>query len=157
MISLNTKQKNTSFVVRALKGGNSLPLLEWVKMSESTFYKIGYAYFYDQADIESVLIKTMQQMYESVHSLSNADLFKDWVISTYLEQSEQHRTVNLRQDSTPRMKELLTVLDRQTREMIVLNVYGSFTYEEIAQLLDVPKSQVISKSYKGLKYIQACY
>lgn len=157
MLSLKRKNNSLSYIVRSLKSGNLLPLLHWLSTYETTFYKMGWAYFKNQSDIEQTLFKTTIQASENVESLVDSSLFENWFIDIFLNISEKYRNIDQRNNRTLEMKELLTVLDKSTRKMIVLTVYGNYTYQQVASILDIPEVKVKSSIYRGLKYIHACY
>lgn len=155
---LSLKRKNSlSYIVRSLKSDNLIPLLRWLSNYERTFYKMGWAYFQNQSDIEQTLLKTTIQASENVDHLVDSSLFENWFIDIFLDISETDRNVGQRKDDRLEMKELLTVLDKNTRKIIVLTVYGNYTYTQAAKILKIPETKVKSSIYKGLKYIHTCY
>ncbi|WP_280769806.1 sigma factor-like helix-turn-helix DNA-binding protein [Salipaludibacillus daqingensis] len=156
MIQLGRKN-NVSYIIRALRSNNVLPLLEWLKKNTTTFYKIGWAYFNNDDEIELVFLKTTLHACENVDQLADSSHFERWLINIYLEISEKDQTVDRKSDSNLKMKELLTVLDSTTRKMIVLREYGNYSFQHIANILDVSEFKVKSNIYKGLKYINTCY
>lgn len=157
MLLLKRKNNSLSYIVRSLKNDNLIPLLRWLSTYETTFYKMGWAYFQNQSDIEQTLLKTTIQASENVNHLVNSSLFENWFIDIFLDISETDRNVGQRKDHRLEMKELLSVLDKNTRKIIVLTVYGNYTFIQVAKILEIPETKVKSSIYKGLKYIHTCY
>jgi len=159
MLSLKRKHHDHALIVRSLKSKNVIPFFKWLKHHQSTFYKIGWVYFYDQQDIEQAFLKTTVQASEKINDLTDSNFFEKWLLEIFFEILETDRIVSRKKDpSSPlKMKELLFVLDKTSRQMIVLTVYGNYTSSQVADLFEIPESKVKSNIYKSLKYIHACY
>lgn len=132
-------------------------------------YRLAYYYIGNSQDAEDVVGETVLKAYEKFDSLRKKEAFKSWIFRilvnqcmTYLRKKSTNGTAQLTEEPffEPKLEDsataqdLLAVLSKEEREIVVLSVFGGYKGEEIANLLHMKHSTVRSKYRRALKKME---
>lgn len=140
------------------------------KQYKGDIYRVAYTYVNNESDALDIVQETAYQAYISKDKLKDKKKFKSWVLkitvnkakdllrknkSTMLEdelvleklESKNIENINLFMDN-------LKSLSLDEKNIIVLKIYFEYTFEIIAQDLNLAVSTVKSKYYRALKKLK---
>lgn len=143
--------------------------LELYKSVYKDLYRLAYYYLGNSQDAEDVVSETVLKAYEKFASLKKKEAFKNWIFKilvnqcmTYLRKKSAKSVAELVEEPVfePNLEEavvtqdLLAVLSKEERQIVVLSVFGGYKGEEIAELLHMKHSTVRSKYRRALKKME---
>lgn len=132
-------------------------------------YRLAYYYLGNYQDAEDIVSETVLKAYEKFASLKKKEAFKTWIFKilvnqcmTHLRKKSSKRTAELVKEPVfePKLEDsvaagdLLSVLSKEERQIVVLSVFGGYKGEEIAELLHIKHSTVRSKYRRALKKME---
>lgn len=132
-------------------------------------YRLAYYYLGNIHEAEDVVSETVLRAYEKFDSLKDERAFKNWIFkilvnqcNTRLRKMITKKTYELKEEISyqPEMedavvvKELLELLTKEERQIVVLTIFGGYKGEEIAKLLHKRHSTIRSKYRRALKKLE---
>ena len=132
-------------------------------------YRLAYYYLGNAQDAEDVVGETVIKAYEKFGSLRKKEAFKSWIFAvlvnqckTFLRKKTVKGTTELIEEPSfePSMedntvvKDLLSVLSEEERQIVILSVFGGYKGEEIARILHIKHGTVRTKYRRALKKME---
>ena len=132
-------------------------------------YHLAYYYLGNAHEAEDVVSETVLRAYEKFNSLKDESAFRNWIFkilvnqcNTRLRKMITKKTYELKEEISyqPEMedavavKELLELLTKEERQIVVLTIFGGYKGEEIAKLLHKRHSTIRSKYRRALKKLE---
>ena len=132
-------------------------------------YRLAYYYLGNAQDAEDVVGETVIKAYEKFGSLRKKEAFKSWIFTilvnqcmTFLRKKAARGTTGLIEEPSfePSMedntvvKDLLSVLSEEEKQIVVLSVFGGYKGEEIARVLHIKHGTVRTKYRRALKKME---
>jgi RNA polymerase sigma-70 factor (ECF subfamily) len=153
-------------LVKKIKKGELIYLVEWVNKRKDKLYKISWSYLYNHEDIEDVFQDTLMIVYENINGLKNVNYFETWYVSILL--NECRKKLKIRNRELPKeniecqeyyMDEYnffqeINSIDEIYKEVIVLKYVSGYTQEGISKILNIPIGTVKSRIYRGLQELR---
>lgn len=132
-------------------------------------YHLAYYYLGNAHEAEDAVSETVLRAYEKFNSLKDESAFRNWIFkilvnqcNTRLRKMITKKTYELKEEISyqPEMedavvvKELLELLTKEERQIVVLTIFGGYKGEEIAKLLHKRHSTIRSKYRRALKKLE---
>lgn len=132
-------------------------------------YHLAYYYLGNAHEAEDVVSETVLRAYEKFDSLKDESAFRNWIFkilvnqcNTRLRKMITKKTYELKEEisyqpemeDTVVVKELLELLTKEERQIVVLTIFGGYKGEEIAKLLHKRHSTIRSKYRRALKKLE---
>ena len=132
-------------------------------------YHLAYYYLGNAHEAEDLVSETVLRAYEKFNSLKDESAFRNWIFkilvnqcNTRLRKMITKKTYELKEEISyqPEMedavavKELLELLTKEERQIVVLTIFGGYKGEEIAKLLHKRHSTIRSKYRRALKKLE---
>ena len=132
-------------------------------------YRLAYYYLGNAQDAEDVVGETVIKAYQKFGSLRKKEAFKSWIFAvlvnqckTFLRKKTVKGTTELVEEPSfePSMedntvvKDLLSVLSEEEKQIVVLSVFGGYKGEEIARVLHIKHGTVRTKYRRALKKME---
>ena len=132
-------------------------------------YHLAYYYLGNAHEAEDVVSETVLRAYEKFDSLKDESAFRNWIFkilvnqcNTRLRKMITKKTYELKEEVSyqPEMEdavvvqELLDLLTKEERQIVVLTIFGGYKGEEIAKLLHKRHSTIRSKYRRALKKLE---
>ena len=132
-------------------------------------YRLAYYYLGNAQDAEDVVGETVIKAYQKFGSLRKKEAFKSWIFAvlvnqckTFLCKKTEKGTTELVEEPSfePSMedntvvKDLLSVLSEEEKQIVVLSVFGGYKGEEIARVLHIKHGTVRTKYRRALKKME---
>lgn len=132
-------------------------------------YHLAYYYLGNAHEAEDVVSETVLRAYEKFDSLKDKSAFRNWIFkilvnqcNTRLRKMITKKTYELKEEisyqpemeDTVVVKELLELLTKEERQIVVLTIFGGYKGEEIAKLLHKRHSTIRSKYRRALKKLE---
>lgn len=132
-------------------------------------YRLAYYYLGNPQDAEDAVAETVLKAYEKFTSLRSEEAFRAWIFTILVNQckgqlrkKENGQAVELKEEPSyhPEMedrvitKDLLSVLNREERQIVVLTVFGGYKGKEIARIMHRRHSTIRSKYRRALKKLE---
>ena len=132
-------------------------------------YRLAYYYLGNTHEAEDVVSETVLRAYEKFDSLKDERAFRNWIFkilvnqcNTRLRKMITKKTYELKEEisyqpemeDTVVVKELLELLTKEERQIVVLTIFGGYKGEEIAKLLHKRHSTIRSKYRRALKKLE---
>lgn len=133
-------------------------------------YRVAYTYVNNQADALDIVQETAYQAYVSKEKIKDKDKFKSWILKIAVNKSKdllrKNKLILIEDPSGLDMaktedKENLVIfmdglknLSMDEKNIIVLKIYFQYTFEMIADDLNIPINTVKSKYYRALEKLK---
>lgn len=132
-------------------------------------YRLAYYYLGNPQDAEDVVSETVLKAYENFASLRNKDAFRTWIFKILVNQCRNHvrksagrKTSELVEEPSyhPELgdavivKDMLSSLSEEERQIVALAVFGGYKGEEIAKIMHRRHSTIRSKYRRALKKLE---
>lgn len=155
-------------VKKAMKGDNEA-FAELMKNNMQNMYKTAWVYLKNEQDIADAVQDTILTCYEKIGTLRKAKYFKTWMIrilinkcndvlrsrSPYVQSQEESELGIADSDfETCEWKQLLSCLEKTSREIVQLYYYEELTVPEIAAILGMNKNTVMTKLDRARKKLR---
>lgn len=143
--------------------------LELYELVYKDLYRLAYYYLGNAQDAEDVVGETVLKAYEKFGSLRKKEAFKSWIFAilvnqcrTFLRMKTVKRTTELDEEPSfePSLeditvvKDLLSVLSEEEKQIVVLSVFAGYKGEEIAKVLHIKHGTVRTKYRRALKKME---
>lgn len=167
-----------SVLVMELRGGSKKALRQLVERHKKTAYNVALGMVANRDDAFDISQEAFLRVYKSAHTYDKSQPFLPWfyrIISnlskTWLSRRTKldHRMVDIdevsylvasednpeqalvRKETVARLRHALTLLSFEDREIITLQHFRGMSYDEIADLLTIPRGTVMSRLYYARK------
>ncbi len=145
---------------------------QFIRLYETVYkdlYRLAYYYMGNPQEAEDAVADTVLKAYEKFNSLRNKKAFKKWIFKILVNQciSELrkrrpyglHRLVKdesfeAYHEDRVVAEDILSVLTKDERQIVVLFIFGGYTGDEIAKLLHMKSSTVRSKYRRALRKME---
>lgn len=131
-------------------------------------YKIAYPYFNSESTAVDMVDEAIYQAYLKKRQLRHEEYMETWVIrilmnlcktryNKYKKQTgidELPETATYEDYDNLSLKEAISKLPEQYREIIILRFFGGYTIVEIGDLLEIPQGTVATRMRKALKLLR---
>ncbi|WZL72988.1 RNA polymerase sigma factor [Clostridiaceae bacterium 35-E11] len=170
IISLIQRHKaDHYYVIKRIHKKDVVPFIDWIEERKDKYYKIGWAYLYNEYDIEDVFQNTIIKVYENIAQLREEKYFETWVAAIFINECKRILRNRKRESITENIeamegsyqdaqkmefKEILNQLEEINKEVILLKYISGYSQQEIADILEIPIGTVKSRIYRGLKALR---
>lgn len=166
---------NVDRLVKKSKKGNKKALLKLIMAEKNAYYKLAYTYTGNEPDAMDAMSEMIVIMYEKIMDLKKPEAFYTWsktILVNCCKSILHKRKKLILMDEWPGnnkrnslsnqeigtdsalkldIQNLLSYLNEEQREAIILKYFHDYDYETIAQLTDVSIGTVKSRVFYGLK------
>jgi len=145
---------------------------QFIRLYETVYkdlYRLAYYYMGNPQEAEDAVAETVLKAYEKFNSLRNKEAFKKWIFKILVNQCisnlRKRRPYGLYRlvkdesfeayhEDRVVAEDILSVLTKDERQIVVLFVFGGYTGDEIAKLLHMKSSTVRSKYRRALRKME---
>jgi len=133
-------------------GGNGKAFHELVHRHQQRMYRLAVSLVGNSTDAEDVLQEALAGAYRNLKTFEGRSTVKTWLTRILITQAAKWRRDRRRGpmvafDSLP--EPALRQLSAEHREVLVLREFDGLAYEEIAQVLGVPRGTVESRLHRA--------
>lgn len=160
-------------LVRKAQKGDDKAFLMLYQQHEAEIYRTAYLYLKNKQDALDVVQETAYQSFKSIGSLREPQYFKTWILKIAI-----HRAIYLlkqrskvipfppefaeqmdssSEDDIPlslTLQDLLDELDTHEKSVIMLKYYQGYTFNAIAEILELPLGSAKTILYRGLSKLR---
>lgn len=156
--------------IKRLKAGDKDAFTLAVMAIKEDAYKIAHCYLNNQEDSMDAVCDAIEKAYASIKGLRDPKFFKTWFIRIVINQckmqlrkrgtvidirDEEHLSIDEPQcDDRLDLETLLERLNPLERLLIHMKYYRQYTFDEIAEAVDLPTSTVKTKIYTNLRWMR---
>ena len=163
-------------LLRKAQRGDEKAFLELFSMYENQMYRIAFLHVKNEADALDVMQEVAYRMFKNIRSVKNAEYFKTWLTRITMNCAVDHIRKNSKvvQIGTEYLEnveeisesyekevllgatltELMTALEPEEKNVILLKYYYEYSFQEMSQLLKRPLGTVKSILYRSLKKLK---
>ncbi|MBK3493824.1 sigma-70 family RNA polymerase sigma factor [Viridibacillus sp. YIM B01967] len=159
-------------LVHKAQKGSERAFLKLFQQYEDDIYRIAYVYVKNESDALDVLQEVAYRAFKNIKTLNNPQYFKTWIIKIamthsinlvkknrqviHLEQGIEKNLQDQEEDFslTVTIHEILEYLDEDEKSIVLLKFYEGYTFQEIAQLLNIPLGTTKSILYRALNKLR---
>lgn len=172
-----TDDKTLDELIVKVANKDTAALKELYKLTKSGIYGFALSLLKSPTDAEDVLHDTYLSIWASAYMYASEGKPMAWLITIaknhcfkvfrnrkWNETEEISENIadeasdfSLSVDEKWVLEELLSSLSEEERQIIMLHAVAGFKYREIADLLNMPLSTVLSKHHRGLKKLKENY
>nr|WP_097160261.1 sigma-70 family RNA polymerase sigma factor [Bacillus oleivorans] len=153
--------------------GNHRAFLKLFSEYEKDIYRAAFVYVKNQADALDVVQETAYRSFKSIKNLKEPKYFKTWLFRIAISCSidilrKQKKVVPfipevqeaLLQDEeedlplTLSLQDLITLLENEEKDVIILRFYHDYTLKEVAETLEIPLGTAKTILYRALKKLR---
>ncbi|MBO5106721.1 MAG: sigma-70 family RNA polymerase sigma factor [Clostridia bacterium] len=171
-----TDDKTLDELIFKVANKDTSALEELYRLTKSGIYGFALSMLKSPSDAEDVLHDTYLSIWASAYMYASEGKSMAWLITIaknhcfkvfrnrkWSEEELSENTADealdfsLSADEKWVLEEYLTTLNDDERQIIMLHAVAGFKYREIADLLNMPLSTVLSKHHRGLKKLKENY
>lgn len=144
--------------------------VDGINQNRISFYKTAKALLKNEDDIEDAIQDALETAYKNINTLKEPKYFKTWLTrilinkcydilrkkakvvpfdSEIIENKEDPKSSNEQVE----IQMILSKLDKDLKDIVILFYYNDFKQDEIARILDIPKGTVKSRLHRARKEI----
>jgi RNA polymerase sigma-70 factor (ECF subfamily) len=148
---------------------------DWDSFSQVIFsvkdqaYRIAYCYLYNENDSMDAVCDAMEKAYRKIRSLREPQFFSTWFIRIVINEckTQLKKKNNVRfhmevpaskkqnSEEIVDLKMALQSLSSSERVIIQMKFFLGYTFQEIAEAIEMPEGTVKTKLYKTLKLLKS--
>ncbi len=162
-IQLRLVLSDSQLIARA-KGGDDDAFGEIVKRYQGFVYRQAWGYLQNDEAAKDATQDVFVTAYEAVAYLRNDSALRQWLYRICrnhclniirradIERRSRSEAPHKAQPDLPlrvALREMISTLDDRYREVIILRYYQDLTYDEIAQILDIPVTTVKVRLFRA--------
>lgn len=160
---------NDMYIIEAIKGDKE-SLVEVIVQEKKSYYKLAYVYMKNEHDAMDAVEDMILVLYQNIHKLRKPESFRSWsmkilvnICKKNLKRKKENITLediyegeNVFEDLEGRLmvQNAVKKLKPKYIEVIKLRYYLDMSYEEMAEVLGIPKGTVKSRLFNGLKKLK---
>jgi RNA polymerase sigma-70 factor, ECF subfamily len=159
-------------IVRRIRSGDGAAFHQLVDRFGPALFGLAASLVGNAADAEDVVQETFSGAFRGLHAFRGDSSVKTWLTRILVRQVAAHlrgrkraiRLVEARAsgdaaaapsaDARMDVREAVAKLSPEHREVVVLREFAGLSYEEIAQVLDVPRGTVESRLFRARREMQ---
>ena len=163
-------------LLRRAQEGDEKAFLEIFSRYETQMYRIAFLHVKNEEDALDVMQEAAYRMFKNIGSVKSPEYFKTWLMRITMNCAVDHIRKNSKvvQISTEyfenveeisetyekdvllnaTLEELMTVLDTEEKNVILLKYYYEYSFQEMSGLLKRPLGTVKSVLYRGLRKLR---
>ena len=169
---LGTDDKNLDELMLKVKNSDLSALEELYKLTKTGIYSFALSVLKNPADAEDVLHNTYLSVWVSAHMYESEGKPMAWLIT--IAKNHCYRVFRNRKwnddktdasetaaedfstasDNKATIWQYIGLLSDDERQIIVLHAVSGFKHREIAELLNLPLSTILSKYHRGIKKLK---
>lgn len=164
-----------SYIIRLIKKaqkGNEKAFLKLFQMYEADIYRMAFIYLKNEEEALDIVQETAYKAFDKIESLKEPAYIKTWLIKIAISsslnrlkklekivpmQNEYIDNIQFDQDD-PTVKvllqQILEELSSDEKGIVLLKYYEAYTFQEIADTLQIPLGTVKSILYRALKKLR---
>jgi len=160
-------------LIKKAQNGNDRAFLTLFQTYEQDVYRMAFVYVKNQNDALDVVQETAYRSFKTIQNLTDTDYFKTWLIRIAINCSidllrKRKNVIQLDtamiEDFPSAMKdqidlkvtlnELMEELTEIEKSVVLLRFYQGLTFEETAEVLDIPLGTSKTILYRSLKKLR---
>ncbi|MFE3576441.1 RNA polymerase sigma factor [Lysinibacillus sp. NPDC059133] len=164
-----------SYIIRLIKKaqkGNEKAFLKLFQMYEADIYRMAFIYLKNEEEALDIVQETAYKAFDKIESLKEPTYIKTWFIKIAISsslnrlkklekivpvQNEYIDNIQFEQvDPTVKvlLRQILEKLTNDEKGIVLLKYYEGYTFQEIADTLQIPLGTVKSILYRALKKLR---
>ncbi|MGN1313591.1 MAG: RNA polymerase sigma factor [Lachnospiraceae bacterium] len=164
------RDKETEYLIRKAKKRDPEAFTELMQSMLKDMYKVGLAILMNDEDVADAVQDTILACWEKIHTLKQTRYFHTWITRILINkcndiQRKNKKLTVLEEYDEPVMedkcnlelKEALSTLQEKYRVLMILYYSEGYCIEEIAGLLNIPKSTIQTRLQRGRKKLAEYY
>ncbi len=150
---------STKIAVSTIREKDMKSTYEWFYDRKDSFYKLGWIYFQQQSDLETVFHETIVKIYDEKHPKQGKE-FEPWVTSIFISicrNRVSQKTEQASSRTTELEDEIFRELDQlqiEYKEAIAFVYLKELTIQEVAHILQVPADTVKNRLLEGIRVLR---
>ncbi|OEF96906.1 RNA polymerase subunit sigma [Vulcanibacillus modesticaldus] len=171
---------NQQQLIQLAKAGNKKALVDLLKSIEKPIYKTAFYFMGNEHDAKDVAQEALIKVYTKLNTFQDKSQFNTWVqrivTNICMDKFRKNKNfvsiegsemvlaskLNIEQEIENKvmMEELITqimLLPEKIKAVMILRYLHDFSYQEIAQILDLPINTVKSYLFRGRDKLQSEY
>ncbi|OZM57975.1 RNA polymerase [Lottiidibacillus patelloidae] len=155
-------------LVKKAQKGNDKAFLKLFQSHEEDIYRMAYVYVKNENDALDVVQEVAYKAFKSIHTLKQPQYFKTWLLKITIASAinvikKNKKVIPLKKEYDGLFREegkdiplhltlhdLIQRLNEDEKSVIILKYYQEHTFQEIAELLDIPLGTTKSLLYRAL-------
>ena len=172
---IDLKSQKIEYLLRRISVGDNSALGSLYELVKNDIYAYALSKMKNPADAEDVLHDVFVKIYKYAAKYHAQGKPMAWIMTITVNVAHRHRELksrhvsynekvgglessyNLLEDNTIRsdfVRCLMKALSEEEREIVVLHAVSGFKHREIADILDIPLSTVLSKYHRSIKKLK---
>jgi RNA polymerase sigma-70 factor, ECF subfamily len=146
--------------------------LQLFQTYEADVYRMAYVYVKNENDALDVVQEVAYKSFKKIHTLNEPEYFKTWLIKMTITTSinvvrSKKKVVPLKRENNVvftsdhidiplslTLRDLLNILNEDEKSVVLLKYYNDFTFNEIAEALELPLGTAKSLLYRALRKLR---
>ena len=155
-------------LVKKAQKGDDRAFIKLFQRYEADIYRMAYVYVKNESDALDVVQEVAYRAFKKIETLKDPDYFKTWLIKIAITSSlnlikKNKKVVQLKpnydeficsevQDPllTITLQELIEQLNVEEKSVVILKFYEGYSFNEIAQILNIPLGTAKTTLYRAL-------
>lgn len=162
-------------LVKKAQKGDDKAFLKLFQKYEEDIYRMAYVYVRNEADALDVVQEVAYRSFKKIETLNKPEYFKTWLIKITIScalnlikknkkvvplKPEHEEHMGAEDEDVPlnlTLKDLIDKLKAEEKSVVLLRFYQNHTFQEIAEILDMPLGTAKSVLYRALKKLRNEY
>jgi RNA polymerase sigma-70 factor, ECF subfamily len=158
--------------VKKAQKGSDKAFLQLFQTYEEDVYRMAYVYVKNENDALDVVQEVAYKSFKKIHTLKEPQYFKTWLIKMTITtainvirmkkkvvplQLGKEQVINSELIDIPlslTLRDLLNILNEQEKSVVLLKYYNDFSFNEIAEVLELPLGTAKSLLYRALRKLR---
>ncbi len=165
---------STDLLIHRMATGDKEALAELYSKTRAAVYGFSLSITKNEADSEDVLHETYLKIWSSASGYTSKGNPMAWILTiaknlSLMKLRERNKIHDLKEDEWGKiaagdsthteddkafLKDALSILGEEERQIIMLHAVSGIKHREIAELLEIPLSTVLSKYHRALKKLK---
>jgi RNA polymerase sigma-70 factor, ECF subfamily len=175
---VRTQKKKVIFINRLVKKaqqGDDQAFLKLFKKIEEDIYRMAFVYVRNQNDALDVVQEVAYQSFKNIDKLQDPNYIKTWLIKITINCSinlirKNQKVIQINPKYEERLdselenlplaltlQDLMSRLKEEEKSVVILRYYHSYTFKEIAEMLELPLGTSKSILYRALEKLKVDY
>lgn len=162
-------------LVKKAQKGDDRAFLKLFQTYEEDIYRMAYVYVKNESDALDVVQEVAYRSFKKIDTLKNPAYFKTWLVKIAITcsidvvkknkkviqlKSEYVECIAAESEEIPislTLQELLDVLSEDEKSIVLLKFYEGYSFNEIANMLNIPLGTAKSILYRALGKLRKEY
>lgn len=155
-------------LVKKAQKGDDKAFMKLFQQYEEDIYRMAYVYLKNESDALDVVQEVAYRSFKKIDTLKNPNYLKTWLIRIAITCSidlirknkkvvqlkpEHQEAISVEDEDLPlslTLQELLEQLNEEEKSIILLKYYEGYSFQEIADILNIPLGSAKSVLYRTL-------